>query len=313
MAKQSEINYLVATLTKNDISGSDIYNFLVGAWGEENTITSRRVNQIAKEFKTEERVQFSRKPGSGRPVTSSSVDNVDAVRELLSDDNTLSCIHISALTGIPRRSVNRIITQKLKLKLMCYRWVPYELSQRDMAIRVEIGGDLLNTFNLRSAKDKIIIIDEKWFYLKSVPPKEISRAWVESAQHRPRRARRTISAKKVMIIVGLNYSKSIVYVEVLHDGSSINAERYIQYLDNLTNAFVLPPWEMKIQHDNARPHVARIITQWFEERRITHVKQPAYSPDMNLLDRFIFRNLETCRNGRDFQNSQEVSEYLNHY
>ena len=39
---------------------------------------------------------------------------------------------------------------------------------------------------------------------------------------------------------------------------------------------------------------------------MTLLKQPPYSPDTNLMDRYIFRNYETYRRGQHFSNSREV-------
>ncbi len=65
---------------------------------------------------------------------------------------------------------------------------------------------------------------------------------------------------------------------------------------------VLPRWEMVVQHDNARPHVARNVTEWIETQHMSLLKQPPYSPDTNLMDRFLFRNYEVFRRGHDFEN-----------
>ena len=43
----------------------------------------------------------------------------------------------------------------------------------------------------------------------------------------------------------------------------------------------IPPEQMLIVHDNARPHVPRVVTDFLAEQNITLVPQPAYSPDLN--------------------------------
>ncbi len=39
-----------------------------------------------------------------------------------------------------------------------------------------------------------------------------------------------------------------------------------------------------LQHDNARPHVARICTQFLEAENIPVLAWPAYSPDMSPIE-----------------------------
>ena len=41
---------------------------------------------------------------------------------------------------------------------------------------------------------------------------------------------------------------------------------------------------------------------------IVHMKQPPYSPDFNLLDRYVFRNMEFERRNMDFNTKEEIEE-----
>ena len=115
------------------------------------------------------------------------------------------------------------------------------------------------------------MIDEKWIYLRDVPPEECNRVLVDGTDDRPTIARRTISDRKVLIIVASNYAKSLTNFELLHDGGSINAERYLQFLQNMISKFqtIRPALAMVIQHDNARPHVAQLIRLWLEEHHVS--------------------------------------------
>ena len=181
--------------------------------------------------------------------------------------------------------------------------------------RITCIQEMINAFSTRRAKEKIIVIDEKWIYLRDVPPKECNRAWVDSAGDRPTVARRTISDRKNLIIVASNFAKSLTYFELLQDGGSVNADRYQQFLQNMIARFqgTLPAWEMTIQHDNARPHVAHLVRSWLENHHVTLLKQPPYSPDTNLMDRYIFRNYECYRRGQHFANTEEVQNNFRDY
>ena len=214
---------------------------------------------------------------------------------MIEGDCHLSCSAISRITDIEETSVRRILKQELGKKSLCSRWAPHILTNNNKRIRVTCCQVMLNAYSTRRAKEKIIVIDEKWIYLRDVPPKECSR--------------------KVMIIVASNYAMSLRYFELLHDGGSINAERYLQFLKNMISNFQtrVPVWELVIQHDNARPHIAQLIRLWLEEHRVSLLKQPPYSPDTNLMDRYIFRNYECYRRGRNFSNSGEVSKNFRQY
>lgn len=313
--KQSYINFFVATLARNTFSATEIHRFLVESWGAENVVSLRRVQQLTKEFAKEQRTLFERKEGSGRPRTSTAEENIIIVREMIEEDCHLSCPAISRVTEIEETSVRRILKRELGKKSLCSRWVPHILTDNNKRIRMTCCQEMLNAYSASKAKEKIIVIDEKWIYFRDVPPKEFNRAWVDGAGDRPTIARRTISDRKVLIIVASNFSKSLTYFEILHDGGSINAVRYLEFLQNMILKFqaILPAGELVIQHDNARPHVANLIRLWLEKNRVSLLKQPAYSPDTNLMDRFIFRNYECYRRGKIFSNSGEVSNDFHQY
>ena len=312
---QDRLYFFIDTLQENGFSCAEIHRLLVQRWGEDNVVSIRRIQQIAKQFQKENRVDHERKQGSGRPRTSKSEEHVETVRELIDENNRLSCNAISRLTGIDADAVNRILIRDLHKKSLCCKWLPHELRQQDKRKRVECCRFMLDRFSKRRSQDNVIVLDEKWVYFRDVPARENMRAWVDSTGDRPTYAKRTISDQKVLIILSSNYSKSMWYLEVLHDGGSIDAARYLQFLKNMVVAFgnKLPRWEIIVQHDNAKPHIARIVKEWLAAEHISLLQQPPYSPDTNLMDRFLFRNYETYRRGRDFANSQDVDESVRQF
>ncbi len=66
----------------------------------------------------------------------------------------------------------------------------------------------------------------------------------------------------------------------------LNAQRY---RDEILRPIFVPfvhIHHLMLQHDNARPHVARICTQFLEAENIPVLAWPAYSPDMSPLSMF---------------------------
>ncbi len=64
----------------------------------------------------------------------------------------------------------------------------------------------------------------------------------------------------------------------------LNAQRY---RDEILRPIVVPfihDHHLMLQHDNARPHVARICTQFLEAENIPVLAWPAYSPDMSPIE-----------------------------
>ncbi len=60
-----------------------------------------------------------------------------------------------------------------------------------------------------------------------------------------------------------------------------------RYRDEILMPIVLPfihDSHLMLQHDNARPHVARICTQFLEAENIPVLAWPTYSPDMSPIE-----------------------------
>ena len=98
---------------------------------------------------------------------------------------------------------------------------------------------------------------------------------------------------------------------MLQAGESINSERYIAFLQQILA--VRRQGTVTIMHDNARPHVARATNDFLQENNVERVVQPPYSPDMNLCDRYIFRNMEAHRAEKVFNDRNSVLQFLANY
>jgi transposase len=299
------MNFFIATLQKSNFSATKIHSLLADAWGEENVLSLRRVQELSKEYADGVRQKFTRDEGSGRPREVSTPENIDVIKNLVENDETISIQALSEISGISWSSVQRILTDELKKHTVFARWVPHKLTQNQMYMRVEGAERILNEIN-----GSIVVIDEKWLYAEPMPPKENVRAWVDAGGDRPRQPRRIIADKKFHIIVSMNY-RGEYYYEVLPRGIAINAHRYIQFLDNMKE--IRRRGKLHIMHDNARPHTAQLTQAFLQLNSIDRLPQPPYSPDMNLMDRYIFRNMEAARKGKTFNSIDEVKMFLEEF
>ncbi len=69
-----------------------------------------------------------------------------------------------------------------------------------------------------------------------------------------------------------------------------------RYRDEIRRPIVVPfihDQHLMLQHDNARPHVARICTQFLEAEYIPVLTWPAYSPDMSPIEH-VWDALDRC-------------------
>ena len=157
---------------------------------------------------------------------------------------------------------------------------------------------------------------KKWVYCRDVQAKEDTRTWIDAGGDRHMVARRTISDRKFMWLMASNYEGQFYY-EVLSEGCSINADRYLLFLqnalDHYSHLYRIETRTFLVMHDNARPHVAQTVSQWLDDSFVIKVKQPPYSPDFNLMDRFVFRNFTSFRRGKNVNNAEEVRNLIDDY
>ncbi len=64
----------------------------------------------------------------------------------------------------------------------------------------------------------------------------------------------------------------------------LNAQRYRDEILRTIVMLFIHDHHLMLQHDNARPHVARICTQFLEAKTIPVLAWPAYSPDMSPIE-----------------------------
>ena len=65
----------------------------------------------------------------------------------------------------------------------------------------------------------------------------------------------------------------------------------------------------RLQHDNARPHVANHVMQFLAKCNITCVPHPPYSPDLAPCDFFLFPSLKAKLWGIRFETSEAVLKW----
>ena len=112
-AKHCDINFFIATLTRNNFKATEIYRLFVESWAADIVINVRRVQQIAKQYTECEKENFMRKVGSGLKRTSTCENNIAIVWDLIENDNRLPCVPIKRITGIDESSIRRILTNNL--------------------------------------------------------------------------------------------------------------------------------------------------------------------------------------------------------
>ena len=263
--KSEQVNFFIQTMVRNNFNATEIHKLLCNAWGEENVVKERRVQQLAKEYQENVRTDSSRKAGSGRKRTSRTEEIQEEIDTLLTEDPRLSIEHISDATQLSWSSVQRIVTIDLQKRSVCAKWIPHKLTDVHKQQRVD-GARII----LRDVDTSVMVIDEKWLYARPFPSTNNVRAWIDKVGgqgDRPTMARRNMSDVKFHIIVAINF-RGLCHFEILQRNETVNALRYIEFLKALSE---VKRGDLIIMHDNARPHKAGITEAHLRENSIARI------------------------------------------
>jgi histone-lysine N-methyltransferase SETMAR len=110
--------------------------------------------------------------------------------------------------------------------------------------------------------------------------------------------------------------KSVLLVEFLPQGSTINAGAYCDTLKELRHAIQnkrrgMLSWGVVMLHENAYPHIAITMQNLFVTFGWEQFDHPPYSPDLAPSDFHVFLHLKTFLGGRRFHNDNKVKEAVN--
>lgn len=282
--------------------------------GLDNIPSQSTICRWCKDFTEGTRTSVKDAPREGRPRTSSSDPSIARVKDMIFREPKLSTRQLAELLDIPHSSIHQILTEELLLTKVCSVWVPHMLSPQNKEARVA-GATALRSF-LSSHPDnellrQYVTEDETWIFFQDIHPKQENKTWLAPGQPRQQVCRQQLTDKKTMLLVAFTCDGKF-NVDVTGKNDPINAERYSEFVHSTGDRWrVLRSDPLKLsqvwwQHDNARPHTAALTTEFFERRGIETIKQPPYSPDLNLADRFLFKHLKKELRKSSYSTAEEV-------
>ena len=199
---------------------------------------------------------------SGRPV---SLDIKD-LRAVVEADPYQTCEEIADRLNSSAATISRHLREIGKTSKLG-KWVPHQLSDKNKTDRVNIAASLLSRLNIDPFLDRIVTGDEKWILYDNVQRK---RQWVDFGDTAKPTSKQSLYPKKVMLCIWWD-RKGVVYRELMPPGQTITGEVYATQLDKLSAALaskrpgLVNRKGVILQHDNARPHVARVTATKLKE------------------------------------------------
>lgn len=234
------------------------------------------------------------------------------LESLLDEDSCQTQDELAETLGVTQQAIsNRLKNMGMVQKLGT--WVPYELKPRDVERRLCTCEQLLQRQKRKGFLHRIITGDEKWIRYDN--PKR-KKSWGKAGHAPTSIAKPNIHGQKLMLCIWWD-QLGVIYYELLQPNETITGERYQQQLMQLSRALKAkrPQYAKRhdkviFQHDNARPHVARIVKDTLEALQWDILPHPPYSPDIAPSDYHLFRSISHGLSEQRFTSYEETKNWI---
>jgi len=263
---------------------------LQGAF-KEQALSRAQVFEWFSHFKKGD-LSIEDQPHSERPSSSQNDENIAKIREKLNEDRHYTTDELLEVTGVSWSSVQRILTQDLRMRRVAAKFVPRLLTedqrQSQLAVCQDLKRELQNDPDFLS---RVITGDESWCYGYDPESKQTSSQWKTPSSPWPKKIRQVRSKVKTMLICFFDI-QGIVHREFVPRGQTVNQEFYLGVLKGLrervrrTRPELWRTGKWLIHHDDAAAHMALRICQFLTSQGMTLVPHPPYSPNLAPADFF---------------------------
>ncbi|GFY11791.1 mariner Mos1 transposase [Trichonephila clavipes] len=261
-------------------SAAEAHRILSNTYGEA-TISERTCREWFQSFKNGD-FDVEDQHGGGREKVFEDAE----LEAFLDQDSYQTQQELAGLLGVTQQAISK----RLKVMGMIQKqgnWVPYELKPRDVERRLFACEQLLAR--------------KSWGY-----PGHASMS----------KAKPNIHGSKVMLSIWWD-QLGVVYYELLKPTETITGNRYRMQLMRLSRALKDKRLQYNerydkviLQHDNARPHVAKVVNTYLETLRWEVPPHPLYSPDLAPSDYHLFRSMAHGLADQHFRSYEDVKYWI---
>ncbi|CAF0880875.1 unnamed protein product [Rotaria sordida] len=269
--------YYIKIRTIFGINPKTIHEELAIALGP-NAPSYPTVTEWAKRFR-EGREDVNDDPRSGRPVSELTDENIELVREVITNDPHSTYDDIIAETFLSHGTIERIIHDCLQMKKITSQWVPHQLTDEQKQERVKLCRENLAKF--RDGSYRLCDIktgNETWIYHRQIHRKSTNASWVGEDESPTTIVRRGKFEPKNLFSVFFK-SNSPVLIDAVDEGKTMDHNYYIE---NCLKPVVKEIWKQRKSAGT-------------KEQHINIMSHPPYSPDLApcdyWLNDYIKRNL----------------------
>lgn len=253
----------------------------------------------------------------GRPSTAVTEENVAAVRRLIEENRRITYDEIRGQLGIGMSQIQKILHENLKVRKLCCRWIPHELTSGQKRARVDWCQEMLRKYKNGCSNGvyNIVTGDETWIYCYDPEKKQQSSEWVFEGDSRPTKIQQAKSVAKQMIACFFSKSGHVCTV-LLNNKRTVNAEWYTTTC--LPTVFekvreTRPRSRILLHHDNASPHTAKKTKAFLSSENVETVAHPPYSPDLAPCDFYLFPKIKDLMRGLTFKTPEDAVATFNQH
>lgn len=236
----------------------------------------------------------------------------EEVEALLNEDSCQSQTELAQSLGVTQQAVSKRLSD-LGMIQKAGNWLPSELKPRDIERRLFACEQLLERHKRKGFLHRIVTGDEKWVHYNN--PKR-RKSWGYPGHASSSTAKANIHGSKVMLCIWWD-QLGVIYYELLKPSETITGDCYRTQLMRLSRALKdkRPQFNTRhdkviLQHDNARPHVAKVVKTYLETLKWEVLPHPPYSPDLAPSDYHLFRSMTHGLAETQFGSYEEVQKWV---
>ena len=291
-------------------TATETLKMLRGVYGDSSMFRTR-VFEWNTRF-VEGREDVNDDPKSGSPCTSTTVANIEKVRQLVRSDHRLTIRVIANEVGMDKETVRTILVDTLDMRKVCAKMVPRLLTEVLKAQRLNACRDILQQLETDDKLlENVITGDESWVFQYDSETKQQSRQRKSASSPRPKKTRMQRAQVKVMLITFFDHH-GLVHHEFVPQGQTVNQLFYKEVLTRFVNKICQKrraSWARKtwiLHHDNAPAHTALSVKQFLVSKEITTLHHPPYSRGLAPCDFFLFPKLKGILKGTSFEGVEDM-------
>lgn len=236
----------------------------------------------------------------------------EELKALLDEDSCQTLSELAESLGVDHTTVSKRL-KALGMIQKQQHWVPYELQPRDIERRLFTCEQLLQRQKRKGFLHRIVTGDEKWIHYDNPKRRKV---WGKPGQASTSLAKPNIHGSKLLLCIWWD-QLGVVYYELLKPNETITGDRYRKQLMQLSRALKgkRPQYEQRhdkviLQHDNARPHVAKPVKTYLETLKWSVLPHPPYSPDIAPSDYHLFRSMAHGLAEQRFHSYEDAKKWV---